>query len=645
MSGVRGCVIGRVLFVALVGLSLPPACGNKVRDFRRAEAGSAGEAGDPGGTAGRAGAAGTHAGGRGGTSSSGGQSVGGAGGGVLGGAGSPASDSGQGGGNSGGADCPSLTAPTNGVIDAASTSPGTKATYSCMVGYKLVGADTRTCEQGSWTGTAPTCTIQDCGALTAPADGSVAAPTTTYGATATYSCKQGYGPSGSATRTCQADGKWSGTTPTCVIANCPALASPTGGTVDAPTLTFGATATYSCNAGYTISGMATRTCQPDGTWSGTAPTCAAKDCGTLAAPSNGSISVPSTLVGATATYSCNATSGYTLSGSATRQCQTSATWSGTAPTCTLKDCGALTSPTNGSVSQSNTKVGGTATYSCNSGYVLNGNATRTCQTSGAWDGSAPTCTQKVANGGSCSNGNQCQSANCSINPANSAGMCCASGLNNCGSCVNQQSDANNCGACSNKCGLNLTCQSGSCACPGYTFPSTCGSTCGNWTFEAVGSTAWALDTDPALTLNGVNINGATNAQSSSTKPHDGSGGLSVPVLVDYSSKSIAAVAVPVCQSGNTFNFGGFKLSFWIYFAGQAFDQQSDDVFLFIGAWSASATDQGPALFKNKMLVNQWINVTYTFPIANAADHIAIRLHPGGYWQGTMYIDSVLVSPP
>ena len=33
----------------------------------------------------------------------------------------------------------------------------------------------------------------------------------------------------------------------------------------------------------------------------------------------------------------------------------------------------------------------TATYSCSTGYNLVGNSTRTCQATGQWSGSAPTC--------------------------------------------------------------------------------------------------------------------------------------------------------------------------------------------------------------------------------------------------------------
>jgi hypothetical protein len=61
----------------------------------------------------------------------------------------------------------------------------------------------------------------------------------------------------------------------CVVAGkpCPALPGPTGGAVLAPMLTYGSKATYSCNTGYTLNGSTMRTCQNDGTWDGTAPTC------------------------------------------------------------------------------------------------------------------------------------------------------------------------------------------------------------------------------------------------------------------------------------------------------------------------------------------------------------------------------------
>ena len=56
------------------------------------------------------------------------------------------------------------------------------------------------------------------------------------------------------------------------------------------------------------------------------------------------------------------------------------------------DCGTLTDPANGSVTyNSGTTFGPTATYSCNTGYNLVGDRTHTCQATGNWSGSAPTC--------------------------------------------------------------------------------------------------------------------------------------------------------------------------------------------------------------------------------------------------------------
>jgi hypothetical protein len=112
-------------------------------------------------------------------------------------------------------------------------------------------------------------------------------------------------------------------------------------------------------------------------------------------PSNGSVSVPSYTRGSTATYSC--TPGFALSGSATRTCQNDATWSGDAPTCVAVDtvCETLAGIENGVVSAPITKYGATASYFCSSGYSLHGDATRTCQADGTWDGAAPTCTCDV----------------------------------------------------------------------------------------------------------------------------------------------------------------------------------------------------------------------------------------------------------
>ena len=55
-------------------------------------------------------------------------------------------------------------------------------------------------------------------------------------------------------------------------------------------------------------------------------------------------------------------------------------------------CGTLTNPANGQVSHTaGTTFGQTATYSCDTGYNLVGDNTRTCQDTGVWSGSTPGC--------------------------------------------------------------------------------------------------------------------------------------------------------------------------------------------------------------------------------------------------------------
>ena len=59
---------------------------------------------------------------------------------------------------------------------------------------------------------------------------------------------------------------------------------------------------------------------------------------------------------------------------------------------TVVDFDALPNPANGQVSHATgTKLGQTATYSCDQGYNLVGDSTRKCQATGMWSGSAPTC--------------------------------------------------------------------------------------------------------------------------------------------------------------------------------------------------------------------------------------------------------------
>ncbi len=62
----------------------------------------------------------------------------------------------------------------------------------------------------------------------------------------------------------------------------------------------------------------------------------------------------------------------------------------------VRDCGSLSSPTDGSVDQSSgTTEGKVASFSCSTGYTLSGATQRTCQSSGSWTDSQPSCLSKL----------------------------------------------------------------------------------------------------------------------------------------------------------------------------------------------------------------------------------------------------------
>jgi len=115
--------------------------------------------------------------------------------------------------------------------------------------------------------------VSSCDLPPNPVNGSVATTGTAHGSTATYVCAKGYRASGLVTRTCQIGDTWSGTTPTCSLVDCGALTNPLNGQVSAPLTIYGSTGSYSCLDGFALSGVPSRTCQADGNWSDAAPSC------------------------------------------------------------------------------------------------------------------------------------------------------------------------------------------------------------------------------------------------------------------------------------------------------------------------------------------------------------------------------------
>src|SRR5690606_23118289 len=126
---------------------------------------------------------------------------------------------------------------------------------------------------------------------------------------------------------------------------------------------FGNVVTYACNAGYSLLGTPARACQSDGTFAGVAPTCEPVTCSSASAPTNGSVSSSSATYPNAVTYACDM--GYTLTGnggSNTRSCQANGSFSGTAPTCAPVTCTGIVAPTHGTVSATSATYGDAVTF-------------------------------------------------------------------------------------------------------------------------------------------------------------------------------------------------------------------------------------------------------------------------------------------
>ncbi|XP_052275169.1 sushi, von Willebrand factor type A, EGF and pentraxin domain-containing protein 1-like isoform X3 [Dreissena polymorpha] len=281
--------------------------------------------------------------------------------------------------------CGNLSAPENGFINASSTTYGSKAIVACNLGYNLIGTNTSIClSNGLWNNVGQICKAVDCGALAYPQNGNVSTVATTYGSTATVTCQTGYFLNGSHTSQCGRDGRWSIVGQTCDPVDCGAFADPQNGTVSTVGTTYGSTATVACHIGYILNGSHTSQCGSDGRWSIVGQKCDPIDCGSFPALHNGSVTTTNTILGSIAQITCD--TGYILNGSSTSTCEVNGSWSSQNQSCNLVDCNQLPIPSHGMISHvaTATTFGTAVTITCNTGYNLTGNSTSTCDSNGNW---------------------------------------------------------------------------------------------------------------------------------------------------------------------------------------------------------------------------------------------------------------------
>ncbi|XP_071107672.1 uncharacterized protein [Haliotis cracherodii] len=184
-------------------------------------------------------------------------------------------------------DCPSIPDSSNMVKSTPATSYLSSVTVNCITGYSFKQEEyyqnatvSFFCERGGkWDKTRyPTCQVVYCGAPDAIEFGFVKnySGAVTFNSTAVYECFSGFTMKGTPEVTCSTSGKWQ-TLPTCESAKCGPVPNVTYATPNTITSTdatsYGAVVEYTCWAGYEIRGSSRRLCNTTNTWTNTAPTC------------------------------------------------------------------------------------------------------------------------------------------------------------------------------------------------------------------------------------------------------------------------------------------------------------------------------------------------------------------------------------
>ncbi|XP_078610839.1 E-selectin-like [Branchiostoma floridae x Branchiostoma japonicum] len=160
---------------------------------------------------------------------------------------------------------------------------GDECRYECVPGcVRTAGARVRVCRFGRYWpgGRGLRCSCRPCGSPPDVRDAGVSGCTApfTAGTTCSYQCNTGFRTvGGSETQMC-VDGRWRGSTLVCAARQCPTLTVPAFGSLTPPgPHSYPIRVTFTCNTGYVLNGASSTTCQADGTWSDTVPTCTRKN--------------------------------------------------------------------------------------------------------------------------------------------------------------------------------------------------------------------------------------------------------------------------------------------------------------------------------------------------------------------------------
>ncbi|WAR27354.1 MLP-like protein [Mya arenaria] len=264
------------------------------------------------------------------------------------------------------------------------TTFGEIALVSCDIGYLPVGTTPVKClANGTWSGI-PSCDIRECGDPT-PRRGQRNTTITTFGTIVLISCDDGLEIPGNPVIKCQEDGTWS-ESPVCDSLDCGPPSVANGHVTTFGNTTFGNNASIVCNEGYSLDGSGEILCTANG-WGNVS--CVLHDCGNLTIDNGKVLFNTGTQFGDSAEVQCFL--GYDLNGDSRITCLDGSKWSDY-PSCDIKKCPVIETSINGDIVEPySLTFGSTVTFNCNDGYLLVGEMSINCESSGEWSTDFPIC--------------------------------------------------------------------------------------------------------------------------------------------------------------------------------------------------------------------------------------------------------------
>uniref|UniRef100_A0ABI7W869 Sushi domain-containing protein n=1 Tax=Felis catus TaxID=9685 RepID=A0ABI7W869_FELCA len=291
---------------------------------------------------------------------------------------------------------------------------GQEVSYSCDPGYTLIGTNPIQCTSlGTWSHTAPECEAKSCDAIPNQLlNGRVVVPPNLkLGAEVSFACDKGYRLNGQSSSQCVSEGTrvlWNNKFPVCERISCdppPPIKNGWSSYSSGP-IPLNTVIRYTCSGNFRLIGERVIFCiskdQVKAIWDKGAPVCEYYNknsfCSEPIVPGGyrDKTSRPPYRHGDSVTFTCN--TNFTMKGNKSVWCRANRTWGPTPlPICESdfpQECTSLPKIPNGhhtGESVGSFAPGLSVTYSCEPGYLLVGEKTIRCLSSGKWSAAFPGC--------------------------------------------------------------------------------------------------------------------------------------------------------------------------------------------------------------------------------------------------------------